>query len=169
MSVPSIRRPGAGPLARWDPLRWDPFADLRELNERMQRLAEQGTLPVTTAAGMLTPATDVIETDDSWIIETELPGVDPDKVTIELSDNELVIRGDIEERERRGFLRRQGRRMGTFEYRVSISGDVDVDQIDAVMNNGLLTVKIPKPQPARPRRVEIQQAAGARQAQGGAK
>jgi HSP20 family protein len=163
MSVPSYRRPGSTALTRWDPLRWDPFADLRELNERMSRLAEQATVPAA-AAGLLTPATDVIETDDAWIIETELPGVDPDNVTIEMSDNELVIRGEIMERERRGIFRRQGRRTGTFEYRVSVAGDVDVDNIQAVMTNGLLTVSIPKPQPTRPKRVEIQQAAAGQEA-----
>jgi HSP20 family protein len=124
-------------------LRWNPFADLEQFHEQMGQLIE--------------PAIDIEETDDAWIVEAEIPGVKRDDVNLEMRENELVITGEIKERERTGILRRKTRRRGSFEMRVSIPGEVDPDSIEANLGDGVLTVRIPKAQKAEPRRIEVQQ------------
>jgi HSP20 family protein len=124
--------------------RWNPFSELEELHERMEQLME--------------PFVDIEETDDAWILEVEIPGVKRDDVKVEMNDNELVISGEIKERERTGILRRRTRRRGSFEFRVMIPGDVDPDAIEANLGDGVLTVRIPKAEKAHPRRIEVQTA-----------
>ncbi len=69
-----------------------------------------------------------------------------------------MITGDIKERERKGILRRRTRRTGRFEFRVTTPDDVDPDAVDASLDGGVLSVRIPKPEPARPHRVAIRDA-----------
>jgi HSP20 family protein len=104
------------------------------------------------------PAVDVEETDDAWIVEAEVPGVGRDNVNVELRDSELVISGETKERERSGILRRRTRRTGRFEYRVILPGQPDPDAVEATLDDGMLTVRVPKAEQARPRRVQVQPA-----------
>ena len=101
------------------------------------------------------PAVDIEETDDAWIVEAELPGVDKKDVDIQMNDSELVVRGEIKERERAGILRRRTRRVGEFEFRVTLPGQTDAEQIYAKLDGGVLAIRIPKPQETQPRHVEI--------------
>ena len=140
------------------PASWDPFGEIEEMHDRMGRLlqgAGGGLGDFTGAAGVWSPLVDVEETDDAWIVEADVPGVAPDDVTVEVGDSELVISGDIKERQRKGILRRQTRRTGRFDYRVSVPGDPDPDGVEASLEHGVLTVRIPKSERAKPRRVEI--------------
>jgi HSP20 family protein len=101
------------------------------------------------------PAVDIEETEDGWVVEAELPGVDKKDVNVELRDSELVITGDIKERERTGILRRRTRRKGRFEYRVTLPGDADADGVDASLHDGVLTLRVPKSERAKPRRIDV--------------
>jgi HSP20 family protein len=138
------------------PARWDPFRELEEMRDRMDRLftdvlgssGSQG--PVVWA-----PPVDLEEADDAWVVEADLPGVKKGDVTVELRDGELAIHGEVKERERTGVLRRRTRRTGEFDYRVMLPGDVDDEHIAAELNDGVLNVRIPKPQRAQPRRIEV--------------
>ena len=101
------------------------------------------------------PPVDIMETDDAWIVEAELPGVDPEDVTVELRDSELSISGEIKERERQGILRRRTRRVGAFDFQVTLPGLADTEHVEAKLRDGVLTVRVPKPEQARPRRIEV--------------
>ena len=138
------------------PVRWDPFRDLEELQARTAQLIGSA-LPAGLAenGAPWVPPVDIEETDDAWIIEAEVPGVKRDDVNVDLRDNELVITGEIKERERVGLLRRRTRRVGQFEFRVTLPGETDRDRVDADLHDGVLTVRIPKPERAEPRRIEI--------------
>jgi HSP20 family protein len=147
MALP-VRRRESSP----QPLqRWDPFRELEYLSDRMGQLVRESD----GADDTWVPLADISETDDAWIIEAELPGVDPDDVNVELRDSELAIWGEIKERERKGVLRRRTRRVGQFDYRVTLPGEADPDQVEATLNDGILTVRVPKPERARPRRIEV--------------
>ena len=132
---------------------WDPFRELDELHERMSKLLESsvGHDLVTSWA----PAVDIEETDDAFLVEADLPGVKRDDVTVELQNNELRIHGEVKERERTGILRRRTRRTGQFDYRVVLPGEVDADNVEANLQEGVLRVKVHKTGHARPRRIEI--------------
>lgn len=66
-----------------------------------------------------------------------------------------MIRGEIKEKERTGVLRRRTRRTGQFEYRVALPGPVDEEHIEANLHDGVLTVRVPKSEQARARRIEV--------------
>lgn len=130
---------------------WDPFRELADLHERLDRLVDPGGAAAPTWA----PPVDVIETDDAWVVEAELPGIDRKDITIELRDNELSISGEIKERKREGILRRKTRRVGEFDVRVTLPGHVNAEDVQATMEEGVLTVRVPKPATARPHRIEV--------------
>ncbi|MGY1638225.1 Hsp20/alpha crystallin family protein [Geodermatophilus sp. SYSU D00742] len=130
---------------------WDPFRELAELSERMNRLWEAGLGGVDRWA----PLADVEETDDAWSVEIDLPGVARDDVDIQLNERELTVSGEVREKERTGILRRRTRRVGQFSYAVTLPGDVDPDGVTAQLTDGVLTVRVPKAQQAKPRRIAI--------------
>ena len=133
---------------------------MRELDQIQQQTFQllQSMLGASPFAGVGTwvPAVDIEETEDSWILEAELPGAKSDDIDIEAHDNEIQITGEIVEKERAGILRRRTRHVGRFEYRVTLPGPIDPDSIDASLDDGILRVTVPKPEQARPRRVQIQ-------------
>ena len=106
------------------------------------------------------PNADVSETDDSYLVHAELPGVSKDQVDVQLQDRELVISGEIREGEN-GKRRRSSRRTGRFEYRTVLPGDIKPDQVSAQLADGVLTVTVPKSEAAKPRRIEVKQTAKA--------
>jgi HSP20 family protein len=135
--------------------RWDPFQEFEQLQEEMGRLVQSVWSPPAGDGGAWTPFADIEETDDAWIVEVEVPGVKRGDVNVEMRNSELVISGDVKERERQGILRRRARRVGHFEYHVTLPGEANEDKIDANLHDGVLTVRIPKAQEARPRRIEV--------------
>jgi HSP20 family protein len=108
---------------------------------------------------------DIEETEDAWIVEAEVPGVNSEDVDVEVRDSEIAITGDIKERERSGILRRKTRRVGRFEFRVTLPGQTDPEKVQAGLDNGVLTVRIPKPEVARPHHVEVRSGNGTQSVQ----
>jgi HSP20 family protein len=141
MALP-VRQSAAGPQAV---AQWDPFREVME-----------GVLGGRLGDSQIhVPRFDIEETDDAWIVEAELPGVKRKDVNVEVRDGELLVSGEIKERERKGILRHRTRHMGEFEIRVVLPGDVDPDRVDAEIDDGILTVTIPKPERAKPRKIEV--------------
>jgi HSP20 family protein len=126
-----------------------------------------GGLPPTVEGALWVPDVDIEETDDAWIFEAEIPGAKSGDVNVELRENELSITGEIKQRERVGLLRRRTRRVGRFEFRVTLPGQVDAESIDASLDDGVLTVRVPKAEQSQPRRIEIHRGANGAAAGGG--
>jgi HSP20 family protein len=135
--------------------RSDPLREFDDLQTRMERLMENIWSGGGIGDGIWSPPVDIEETEDAWVVEAELPGVKRDDIHVELRDNELAISGEIKERERKGILRRRTRRTGRFEYRVMLPGEPDADGVDASLDDGVLTVRIPKSQGSRPREIQV--------------
>jgi HSP20 family protein len=156
MALPVRRTTTASPLME----RFDPFRELDDLHSRMEQLM-RGVWPDAGErdGAIWVPAVDIEETDDAWIVEAELPGVERDDINVEVRDSELAISGEIKERERRGVLRRRTRRKGRFEYRVTLPGDADREGVDASLEEGVLRVRIPKSEESRPRRIDVKSGA----------
>ena len=146
MALPVRRRDSAPQPAE----RWDPVREFEQLQERMGQL-----MGVSNGSAPWTPPIDIVETDDEWIVEAELPGVDRDDVNVEVRDGEVAITGEIKERERKGILRRRTRRVGAFDLEVTLPGQVEPENVDASLRDGVLTVRIPKPDSAKARRIEV--------------
>jgi HSP20 family protein len=156
MALP-VRRSseGNGGSAAQQLERWNPIREFEQLQEEMGRLIQSAWSPAAGDGGSWIPFADVEETESAWIIEAELPGVSRDDINVELRNGELVISGDVKEREGRGRLRRRARRTGHFEYHVTLPGETDEEHIDATLHEGVLTVRVPKTEQAKPRRVEV--------------
>jgi HSP20 family protein len=136
------------------PARWDPWRDMAEMRQRMDRLFDQ--FMARDGDGVWSPPVDLEETDDAWVVEADLPGVKKEDVTVELRDNELEIHGESKESERSGVLHRRSRRTGRFDYRVTLPGEIASEQdVDAKLNDGVLRVSVPKGANSQPRKVEI--------------
>jgi HSP20 family protein len=157
MTTPVVRRRRpTGAMER--PLGWrNPLAEFDELLTQMGGLLEStvGTAAPTAAMAVWTPPTDITETDEAYLIELELPGVKSEHIDIEVSGQDLVVTGEIKERERKGTLRRSTRRTGRFEYRVVLPSEVNTEGVKAEMSEGILMIAVPKAETAKPRHVEI--------------
>jgi HSP20 family protein len=151
MALP-VRRRDAAP----QPVtRWDPFRELEGLQDQLAQLMQRTTSNGDGRAPFV-PLVDIEETEDAWIVEAELPGVKREDVNVELRGSELAISGEIKEREREGILRRRTRKTGEFDYHITLPGDADAEHIDAQLHDGILTVRVPKPEQERPRRIDVQ-------------
>jgi HSP20 family protein len=148
---------------------------LADLEDRMGNLIQSFfadpflAAPLAPAiAPVWVPPVDIEETNDSYILEMDLPGVRPEDVNLELRDgNELRISGRYRERERTGNMRRQSRRGGEFEYDVILPGDVNAEQVDATLEDGVLLVRLGKAQGGQARRIEVRGGGTAGQVGGG--
>jgi HSP20 family protein len=140
--------------------RWEPLSELEQMTERMRRTLEQtfggfGWPSPLAEKGVWSPLVDIEETDDAYVLEVELAGVKREDLNIELVGNELMITGEIKEREHKGTVRRRARRTGRFEYRASLPAQVDPDKIEATLNEGVVTVRVPKSEREHRRKIEL--------------
>ena len=130
---------------------WDPLRELDELAERVNSLWKAGLGRLDSWS----PLADVEEGEDAYTVEIELPGVQRDDVDVQLVDRVLTVAGEAKEKERTGILHRRTRRVGQFHYAVTLPGDVDADNVSARLNDGVLSIRVPKSAEAKPRRIAI--------------
>ncbi|MGW4239714.1 Hsp20/alpha crystallin family protein [Streptomyces sp. NPDC004749] len=154
MTTPVRRHRGGTMQER--PLGWarNPLTEFDQLLSEMSGLIES-TVGGAAPAVAWTPLADVTESDDAFYIEIDLPGVKNKDIDVEVNGQELVVTGEIKEKERKGVLRRGARRTGAFEYRLRLPGEVDTEKINGQMSDGVLTITVPKAEVAKPRHVEI--------------
>ena len=154
MTTMPMRRPRASRLHGMEPstLRRDPFADVEELINRIGSMVQQ---PVETDAERpWIPVAEIDESDDAYVVKLELPGVDPDGVEVGIRDRDLCINGEVREEEEEGSNALRVR-LGRFHYHSTLPSDVDADNVEASMNEGVLTLRIPKPKQGHGRRIQI--------------
>lgn len=105
--------------------------------------------------GMFTPVADVEETDDAYLVEIELAGVKRSDVDITTTGRRLTVTGERKEKERVGVLRRRNRTVGEFRYEIELPAEFDTDHVEAGFEDGVLSIRLPKTQADRPRRIAI--------------
>ena len=128
--------------------RWDPLHDLLALHERLNRLG------VEDAPGW-TPAVDLYETPDRFVVSLELPGLTRDDIKIEIQQDMLVVRGERPVRHEEGaHYHRVERGHGAFARSFALPQPVEVEGVEAEFRDGVLTVVVPKRAPQQ-RRVDI--------------
>jgi HSP20 family protein len=142
---------------QWDPTtRWDPTTEFDRLTQQLSRLfEEQWSEPSPLGTNAFTPLADMEETDDAYVIDVELPGVEKKDVDIEILGRRLVISGERREQERVGWLRRRTRSWGRFLFDVTLPDDVDEEHVEASLNDGVLHVRVPKSSSDRRRRTDV--------------
>jgi HSP20 family protein len=144
-------------------VRWEPVRELTSLQGEMNRLfntffdSPQSSTPGNGGARRWLPAMDLVETEDHFVLRADLPGLSEDDVTIELEDNVLTVAGERKaehEEKREGFYRVE-RSFGQFRRSLTLPDGVDADGITAHFDKGVLSVRVPKPEERKPRRVAI--------------
>lgn len=117
---------------------------------------------VVTGEYKMRPSTDISETEDSFEVRAELPGVSKDDVQISVKDNLLTIKGEKrkEEVDDTNNYKRIERRYGTFERNFTLPPKVDADNINASFKDGVLTLSIPKPEEVKPKEIPINSETG---------
>jgi HSP20 family protein len=142
-------------------VRWEPFRELSSLQTEMNRLfnaAFEGPGGGNGGARRWTPAMDLLETEDEFVLRADLPGLSESDVNIELEDNVLTVSGErkAEHEERGEGFHRIERSYGAFRRSLTLPEGVDPEGVSASFDKGVLEVHIPKPEERKPRRVAIQ-------------
>ena len=142
-------------------IRWEPTRELHTVQNEINRLFSSFfDTPTHNGAGQLrrwVPATDLVETDTEYVLRADLPGLSQEDVSIELDDNVLRISGERRaehEQREEGFYRLE-RAFGSFSRSLTLPEGVDADAIRAGFADGVLEVKVPKPEQRKPRKVAI--------------
>jgi HSP20 family protein len=107
------------------------------------------------------PPTDVLVTDDGVTVHMDVPGVPVDRLQVELQNDTLTVRGERPspsgtDAQRAG--RRLERGFGRFERSVRVPGGLDPNAIEASMRDGVLTLRLPKPESLKPHRIQVRPA-----------
>ncbi len=144
-------------LVRWNPareLKWS--SDLSNMQREINRLFENllcGEIKDdgTSGLSLWTPAVDITEQDNQYVVKVELPGVSKDDVKITIESSILTIRGEKKQEN----YQRIGRSYGSFQRLFTLPGTVKSDAIDAIFKDGVLTVTLPKAEEAKPKHIEV--------------
>ena len=141
-------------------VRWEPFRELAALQSEMGRFMNQlAGPPAGNGQGSSTwlPAVDVWEADDELVLSFDLPGIPEDKIAVELDDGVLTVSGERERAEETSGERfyRYERRFGAFSRSVTLPPGVGEESITADYEDGVLEVRIAKPEEPKPKRIPL--------------
>ena len=148
-------------------VRWEPFRELASLQTEMSRLMNglfEG--PAREATQSWVPALDVWETEGELVYAFDLPGVPEDAIAIEVHDDTLTVtavREKVAEESGDRFHRFE-RRYGTFSRAVGLPQGTDGAKVAADYRDGVLEIRVPKPEESKPRRIVLGSRADAAQA-----
>lgn len=142
----------------WQPLRTgNPWNNVNTLRNRMNMMfddmvdRQEDTEAITWA-----PNIDMIEFEDHYVLTIEVPGVPKDKINIDLKESVLTIAGQkASEYEDNKNLLIGERGYGKFRRKFHIPSNIDEGKIEANFMNGLLNIKLPKREEAKPRSIQI--------------
>jgi HSP20 family protein len=146
-------------------VRWNPVRDLMQMREEMDRLFQQFVKrgdgeEGTWGEGVWAPPVDIYETGEAFILKAELPGLSKDDLQIELHENRLTLRGERkwEADAKEGQSHRRERAYGRFERSFWLPASVDAEKIQATFKDGVLELRIPKSETAKPKQITIAEA-----------
>ena len=150
-------------------IRWNPTRDLTTWPPRLQNVQREinrvfdnffhGDVEDDGSFGLSlwTPAVDIKEEADGYVVNVELPGVKKDDVKITVESNVLTIRGEKKEEKnaKEGNFQRVERSYGSFQRSFTLPSTVKNEKIEASYNDGVLTVTLPKAEEAKPKQIEV--------------
>jgi HSP20 family protein len=139
-------------------VRWEPFREIAALQNDMGRLmsAFLGQTNGDTARTWV-PAVDAWETENELVYAFDLPGIPEDKIAVEFDDGSLTVSGErdrVAETKEDGFYRFE-RRVGSFSRTVGLPQGVTDEDVSADYRDGVLEIKVAKPETPKPRRIQV--------------
>lgn len=142
----------------------DPFRELAAMQDRMARLFGDVYLrdEDTAFRGSWTPAVDIFETEHhDLVLKAELPGMTREDIEVSVENGTLMMKGQkkFDETVREENYRRVERSYGQFHRSFTLPNTVDTSKVAADYKNGILTVKLPFREEAKPRTINVEVAA----------
>ena len=142
-------------------VRWEPVREISSLQHEMNRLFNtMFETPAAEAGNGLrrwTPAMDLVETDEHFVLRADLPGMSEEDISIEVEDRALTVSGErkAEHEVRQEGFHRVERSFGRFSRSLTLPEGVDAEAVSASFDRGVLEVRVPKPEQRKPRRISI--------------
>ena len=141
--------------------RWQPFSELMSLGQAMDKLFEDSFVRPSRALAALgeasVPALDIYQTPNEAVVKATLPGLKPEDVRIDITGETVTIKGETkaeQEIKREDYLY-QERRYGSFSRSVVLPGGLETDKAEAMMEDGVLTLTIPKAEEVKPKAIKV--------------
>jgi len=145
--------------------RWDPFSDIVSLREAMDRLFEQSVVrpqrgQTQTTAGARVMPIDLFEKDNDYVIRAFVPGASADSVDISAERDSVVIKahipGEMEKEEANQYRWMLGELgYGDVVRAVTLPAAIDAAKMEATVENGVLTLVVPKAEEAKPKKIAV--------------
>lgn len=141
-------------------LRFTPHNNLRDIQRGIDHVFDDFFRPLgEERTALWNPRVDFSETDDAYLIRADIPGVKKEDIDINVQDGTLSISGErhqesTETDEKHNILRAE-RSVGRFYRSFSLPSTVDVDAIEAKVEDGVLNVRVPKAEEVKPRKIEV--------------
>ncbi len=137
--------------------RWDPYRELLSMRRAMDRLFENSLTDereVTSEWGL---PLDVVEDENDYVVKAPLPGVKPEDIDITFNQGILTIKGEMKDESEttKGQYHLRERRYGTFSRTINLPSTVKPEDIQADYSDGILTLKLPKAEEVKPKRIPI--------------
>jgi len=141
---------------------WEPFREFRPFYRNVDRLANEYGFSAQSAErpneATLSPKVDIYETENSYVLNAELPGLKKEDIKIDLNDNTLTLKGEkkFEEKvEKENYVRVECS-YGSFTRSFVLSDNVNAENITASYNDGVLKVTLPKKEEAKPKEIKVE-------------
>ena len=139
---------------------WNPFKEMENMLERYTHATGRDLANDENGLGFVewSPTVDIEESDDSYLIKADVPGVDKKDIDVRLENGVLSITGEkqVEKETGKGTQRhRTERYSGSFARRFTLPGGVKEDKVDATYRDGVLSLLIPKAEEAKPKSIGI--------------
>jgi HSP20 family protein len=141
--------------------RWQPFSELMSLRQAMDKLFEDSFVRPSRGVAALgevaAPALDVYQTPTEIVVEAALPGLKPEDVSIDITGETLTIKGESkaeQEIKKEDYLY-QERRYGAYSRSVVLPSGLKTDKAEATMEDGILTLTIPKVEEVKPKKISV--------------
>lgn len=135
-----------------------PFEEMDRLRRQMDRLyTEMGAVSPQRALAGVFPLINLTEDKEKYFIRAELPGIKADDLEIQAMQNQVAISGErkiLSEAENVKYHRRE-REAGKFSRVIGLPGDIDANNVEAALANGILTISVPKAEAAKPKQISI--------------
>ncbi len=136
-------------------IKWSPFLGDNYFDDMDKMISD--FMPVTRNNNGFMPAVDMYEDKDNVIIETQLAGIDPEKIDISIENDVLCIKGEGEKKtevEEKNYYRKEIRR-GSFYRSIPLPARVLGDKASAIAEEGILKISVPKAPEAKPKSIKI--------------
>ena len=138
---------------------FDPLQELERLQQEINTLfdTEQGEQNTGLFDRTVSPAIDVLETDDDFKVVCNLPGVEDKDIDVSVADNVLTIKGEKKQHnpDENAKVYRREDWSGSFQRTLSLPRSVDAEKIDAELKDGVLQLTMPKREEVKPRQIDV--------------